>query len=52
VGGIAIALAYVLALFFAGPQGELRRELSLMSDLLPGAVLVFATGLIDDFFGL
>jgi UDP-GlcNAc:undecaprenyl-phosphate GlcNAc-1-phosphate transferase len=53
VGGIAIAIAYVMVFVLARPQdGELRRELSLMADLLPAALLVFATGVIDDFFGL
>lgn len=53
VGGIAIAIAYALAFYFARPQdGHLDRELSLISNLFPAALLVFATGLIDDFMGL
>lgn len=53
VGGIAIATAYFLVFFISRPaQGELRQELSLMANLMPAALLVFATGLIDDFFGL
>jgi len=54
VGGIAIAIAYVLTVYFGGPWGgrEGNRELSLIANVLPAALLIFLTGLIDDFFGL
>lgn len=54
VGGIAIAIAYFLAFWLARPaEGHpLSRELSLVANLLPAASVVFAVGLIDDFFGL
>ena len=53
VGGIAIAVAYVLAFYFVRPSGQtVSRELSLVANILPSAGLMFATGLVDDFFGL
>lgn len=54
VGGIGIALAYVLTYFLTRPSSglPLGRELSLIENLLPAALVVFVTGLIDDFFGL
>lgn len=54
VGGIAIAVAYVLAFYFAQPNDghTLDQELSIVWNVLPAAMVVFATGLIDDFFGL
>ena len=54
VGGIAIAIAYVLAFYLARLTGSnaLDRELSVLSRVLPAALLVFATGLVDDFWGL
>jgi len=54
VGGIAIAMAYALAFFLNLPKDgqPLSRELSLLPNLLPAALVVFATGLIDDFIGL
>jgi UDP-GlcNAc:undecaprenyl-phosphate/decaprenyl-phosphate GlcNAc-1-phosphate transferase len=54
VGGIAIVVAYFLTLYVAPPGSgsELGAELSLVRNLLPAALLVFITGLIDDFFGL
>ena len=54
VGGIAIAIAYVLAFYFARPNDghTLDQELSVVWNVLPAAMVVFATGLIDDFFGL
>src|SRR5688500_4440913 len=54
VGGIAIALAYLLT-FFLGWPSDVRafsRELSLVANIFPAALLIFMTGLIDDFFGL
>lgn len=54
VGGIAIAIAYVLAFYLVRLNGSnaLDRELSVLSRVLPAALLVFATGLVDDFWGL
>jgi UDP-GlcNAc:undecaprenyl-phosphate GlcNAc-1-phosphate transferase len=54
VGGIAIAIAYTLAFVFApAPQGSvLRDNLYLVWRLLPAAGVIFATGVIDDLFGL
>src|SRR5215203_5016748 len=54
VGGIAIVIAYFLTFYMTPPVAgsEVGRELSLVSNLLPAALLVFLTGLIDDFFGL
>jgi UDP-GlcNAc:undecaprenyl-phosphate/decaprenyl-phosphate GlcNAc-1-phosphate transferase len=44
IGGLAIAAAYTVAVF---PLGELP-----LWKLLPGAALIFLTGLLDDFFTL
>jgi UDP-GlcNAc:undecaprenyl-phosphate GlcNAc-1-phosphate transferase len=54
VGGIPIALAYAIALFPFGSGGNLPWDgtASLAWRLGPAAALVFATGLIDDPFGL
>ena len=54
VGGIAIAIAYTLAFVLApAPAGSLLREnLYLVWRLLPAAGVIFATGIIDDLFGL
>lgn len=53
VGGIAIVLAYFLTFYMASPsEGETTRELSLVANLLPAALVIFVTGLVDDFFGL
>jgi len=53
VGGIAIAIAYLAALFsFSGLSTALPAHDSPVWKLLPGAALVFLTGLIDDFFNL
>ncbi len=54
VGGIAIAIAYTLAFVFApAPQGSILRDnLYLVWRLLPAAGVIFATGIIDDLFGL
>ena len=54
VGGMAIASAYV-ACFFLVPlftHSPYEAQLSLVWDLLPGAGVIFATGVIDDLFGL
>ncbi len=50
VGGIAIAIAYGVALLTA-PAAEAAAAPSVWK-LLPGATLVFLTGLMDDFFSL
>ncbi|HEY9141166.1 MAG TPA: MraY family glycosyltransferase [Bryobacteraceae bacterium] len=50
VGGIAIAIAYGVALLTA-PAAETAAAPSVWK-LLPGAALVFLTGLLDDFFSL
>ncbi len=54
VGGIAIIVAYFLTFYIAWPNdgSEISRELSLVANVLPAALLIFVTGLIDDFFGL
>jgi UDP-GlcNAc:undecaprenyl-phosphate GlcNAc-1-phosphate transferase len=54
VGGIPIALAYAIALFPFSSGGSLpwNGTASLAWRLGPAAFLVFATGLIDDLFGL
>jgi UDP-GlcNAc:undecaprenyl-phosphate/decaprenyl-phosphate GlcNAc-1-phosphate transferase len=53
VGGIAIAIAYIVAFYLARPSGPaVSRELSLIENILPSAGLMFFTGLIDDFFSL
>lgn len=53
VGGIGIAIAYFLTFWVIRPRGhELDREWSLVLNILPAAGVIFATGLIDDFFSL
>jgi UDP-GlcNAc:undecaprenyl-phosphate/decaprenyl-phosphate GlcNAc-1-phosphate transferase len=53
VGGIGIAIAYVLTIWLVRPNGTtLDRELSLVVNILPGAGVIFAIGVIDDFFAL
>ncbi len=53
VGGIAIAIAYVLTFYLATPDTAAgSRQLSVVTKLLPAATLIFLIGLIDDFFGL
>lgn len=53
VGGIGIAISYVLTVWLIRPNGTaLDRELSLVLNILPAAGVIFATGVIDDFFGL
>src|SRR5580704_8704452 len=53
VGGISIAIAYALALFLAVGMGDnVSAAILEASQLFPGAVLVFLTGILDDFFSL
>jgi UDP-GlcNAc:undecaprenyl-phosphate GlcNAc-1-phosphate transferase len=53
VGGIAIALSYVLAYVFSENRDQiLFSGDSLVWKLLPAAVIVFAVGLVDDLLGL
>ena len=53
VGGIAIALAYAAALIsFSDPGSSLPAHDSPSWKLIPGAAIIFLTGLIDDFFNL
>jgi UDP-GlcNAc:undecaprenyl-phosphate GlcNAc-1-phosphate transferase len=53
VGGISIAVAYSIALFFfLDPKGLMSAASPQVWRLFPGAALVFLTGLADDFFGL
>jgi hypothetical protein len=53
VGGIAIALAYAAALVsFSDPGSSLPAYDSPSWKLIPGAAIIFLTGLIDDFFNL
>lgn len=51
VGGIAIAISYVCALLISDLSG-IPSHNALMWKLLPGAVLVFMVGLLDDLAGL
>jgi UDP-GlcNAc:undecaprenyl-phosphate GlcNAc-1-phosphate transferase len=53
VGGIAIAISYFVVFQLIRPEDSLSNgQLSTVFRILPAALLVFATGLIDDFFGL
>jgi UDP-GlcNAc:undecaprenyl-phosphate/decaprenyl-phosphate GlcNAc-1-phosphate transferase len=52
VGGIAIAAGYFIILHLMLQNTALDRELSILWRLQPAAIVVFATGLIDDMFGL
>jgi len=54
VGGLAIAASYLLAYLLVRPDdgSPLAQQLSLVWKLLPGGVMVFAVGLLDDFFDL
>ena len=52
VGGIAIAISYFVVFQLVRPETWGEDELSTVFRILPAAVLIFATGLIDDFFGL
>jgi UDP-GlcNAc:undecaprenyl-phosphate GlcNAc-1-phosphate transferase len=54
VGGIAIALSYIAAFLidFRGENELVDQKLTLAWNLIPGAAVIFAVGLIDDFLGL
>jgi UDP-GlcNAc:undecaprenyl-phosphate GlcNAc-1-phosphate transferase len=53
VGGISIAIAYVVSLLTVAVSGDpLAASISPAWKLIPGASLVFITGLLDDFFSL
>jgi UDP-GlcNAc:undecaprenyl-phosphate GlcNAc-1-phosphate transferase len=54
VGGIAVFISYFVsfALVRVEPGGLSEKELALVWSLLPAALVVFAVGLIDDFWGL
>src|ERR1035437_4995920 len=57
IGGVPIAIAYLasfaILLLFSLKGGDIvRGHLALVWRLLPAAALVFATGLLDDIFGL
>ncbi len=53
VGGISIAIAYTAAvLAFLGPKDQLPDYYSAALTLLPGALIIFLTGLLDDFLNL
>ena len=54
VGGLAIAISYLLAYVLVRPEegSPLALQLSLVWKLLPGAALAFGIGLLDDLFNL
>lgn len=52
IGGIAIIMAYFASFLLMNAKEGLSVDLSLVWNLLPAAVLVFAVGLVDDFIGL
>jgi len=54
VGGLAIAIAYLVAYVLVRPEegSPLAQQLSLVWRLLPGAALAFGIGLLDDLFNL
>lgn len=54
VGGLAIAIAYLVAYVLVRPEAgsPLAQQLSLVWRLLPGAALAFGIGLLDDLFDL
>jgi len=53
VGGIPIMIAYAFALYqFAGEKTPLTEYAPMAWKLTPAVLMIFATGLIDDFFGL
>lgn len=54
VGGLAIAIAYLLAYVVVRPEDgtPMAQQVSLVWRLLPGAALAFGVGLLDDLFNL
>jgi UDP-GlcNAc:undecaprenyl-phosphate/decaprenyl-phosphate GlcNAc-1-phosphate transferase len=52
IGGIPIAIAYGLSLIAFHSGGPWIPANSVAWKILPGAVVIFATGLLDDFFNL
>ena len=54
VGGLAIAIAYLVAYVLVRPEegSPLAQQLSLVWRLLPGAAMAFGIGLLDDLFDL
>jgi UDP-GlcNAc:undecaprenyl-phosphate/decaprenyl-phosphate GlcNAc-1-phosphate transferase len=53
VGGIALALSYFFSFYLPGIYtGNFADQPPLVSTLLPSALVIFSTGLIDDFWGL
>lgn len=57
IGGIPIAIAYIVTMFSAlastgSLNGELTQPDSIFWKLMPGVILIFATGLLDDFVNL
>jgi UDP-N-acetylmuramyl pentapeptide phosphotransferase/UDP-N-acetylglucosamine-1-phosphate transferase len=51
VGGIAVLISYLLASYFT-PALRADSSLSLVARLLPAILIIFTTGLIDDFVAL
>src|ERR1039457_1153432 len=51
VGGIAVLISYLLASYFT-PALRADTSLSLVARLLPAILVIFTTGLIDDFVNL
>ena len=53
VGGIAIAVSYFVVFHVFGSRADSQDpQLATVFRMLPAGLLVFATGLIDDLFGL
>lgn len=52
VGGIAIAVAYLGALLLLSRDDKFAAHAPMIWKLIPGAAIIFFTGLIDDFFNL
>ena len=52
MGGIPIAIAYVISLTSFSPTGSLPGSDSQAWRLLPSILVIFVTGLTDDFFNL
>jgi UDP-GlcNAc:undecaprenyl-phosphate GlcNAc-1-phosphate transferase len=52
VGGISVAIAYAVALLWAPASDPLSASGLAAWQLIPGAAVVFLTGLLDDFFSL